>query len=181
MGGQFETIGPLAFPAKDGDADEKVIVQWFKSMVEEECKGLSSAVGIYIIARQVGSHPPIPWYVGETEKGFLSRFKQHSRMKRGFGDLTKIPKGGRLLVFFLPLMSGKRSGFRKAPKKVATILAINALEDMLIRSCLNVNENLLNVSQKTLHREMRVPGYINDAASKQSVAATELSRMLKQE
>jgi hypothetical protein len=176
MGGQFDTVGPIEMPR---GIDEEIVAQWFSRVIEKEYPGLGSAVGIYIIARQVGRLPAVPWYVGKTEVGFLRRFKQHAGMKRGFGNLNQIPKGGKLRVFLLPLRSGKKGVFRKAPKTANTIRAVNALEDMLIGSCLSANEHLLNVSQKTLHRDLRVPGYLHDEPSERSAAATELARMLE--
>ncbi len=180
MGGQFDTIGPIPFPGQSEDFDEKVVARWFKEVVEAKAgEGLDSAVGIYIVAKQIGSRPPVPWYVGKTEAGFLRRFKQHARIKKGFGDLRQIPKGGKLVVFLFPLRTGKKAKFQKAPKKKNSILAIKKLEEMLIRSCLIANGQLLNVSQKRLHQDISVPGYIGNAASSSSDAAISLASMFK--
>ena len=175
MGGQFETIGPIEMPR---DADEADIAAWFKNAVDIDFPGLASSIGIDIIATQADSGPAFPWYVGKTEAGFLKRFKQHAKLKKGFGDLTRIPPGGKLNVFFLPLTSGKKSKFRMAPKKANSIRAIRALEDMLIGSCLRANEELLNVSQKTLHRDLKVPGYLHDDDKKRTAAAKAFACML---
>ena len=159
MGGQFKTYGPFSISYELGDVDEQQIADWFEQEVGKKHPGLPEAVGVYIICDKSAASKLIPWYVGKTYKGFLKRFRQHSQLKRCFGGSRKDWADKKAAIFLLALSSGKQE-FRKPVTGKNKVLAIDAIEDMLIQDCLKLNSNLLNTSQKTLYRSLSVPGYV---------------------
>ncbi|EHR7861162.1 hypothetical protein HJ171_23185 [Vibrio parahaemolyticus] len=137
------------------DNSKPAMIEFWES-VEELEEGLSEAIGIYIFSVRAGQGN-LPWYVGKAEKQTFKKecFTHHKLThynncivgKRGTPLLTLLPK-------FTPSW-----GFPKPTN--ACHSDINALEKMLIGTCLQKNRNLLNIRDTKLHKEIVVPGYIN--------------------
>jgi len=128
----------------------------FWEEIEDECEGLSEAIGIYIFSIRAGKGN-LPWYVGKAEKQvFKSECFQHHKLthynnciagKRGTPLLTLIPKFTQNDYFTQP--NGQ------------THADISALEKMLIGTCLQKNTNLANIRDTKVHKKLVLPGYLN--------------------
>ena len=175
MPGNFKTYGPFQLPRSAGVVDAACLKMMWGDEASSLPEGLNDAIGIYIIAVQTGSKKPIPLYVGRTERGFESRFKQHVSSKKIFASLGNVPEKAKLLVFFIALHTPSRGAFRKRAKRDA-VRAIKALEFMLIGKCLN--SELLNTSQSTVHRALQGLGYLNDQALIRDDSSAQLAEML---
>src|ERR1700722_19101186 len=97
---KFSTFGPFELPREAGIVNTASL----KSLWEHAkpvSKSLSSAIGVYIVARRDSKGKLTPWYVGKTDKGFKQRFVQHVVGGKSFVCLSKIPAAGHLQIFFI--------------------------------------------------------------------------------
>jgi len=147
------------------------------SDVDEANPGLSSAVGVYIVATKDKSGVLVPWYVGKTVNGFGKRFYQHlngDRFRKLFSKNSSTVR-----VFLIPrVTSGAK--FKKATKKLKEkgLRSTNLLEFALIGACLVKNNDLMNSKEVTLHKLFHVPGFWNSSPKNYDGAARQLARML---
>jgi len=176
MAGQFETFGPFSLKTVDGAVTKADLDEMWKD-VDPNHKGLSNAIGIYLVARQNSNDDLVPVYVGMTEAGFSKRFIQHVRGKKGFVRLSDSKGESSLQVFLIALMTPS-DHFRKPVKGSNKVLAIRHLETMLIGACLGLNKHLLNTSFKTLYRALSVPGYLDTGPKDRSESAKQLATLL---
>lgn len=155
---------PIEIPRRRNGliAAEKQALADFWSRVETELEeGLSGAIGCYIFSIRAGKGA-LPWYVGLAERQSFRKecFTSHKLVhynnaiasRRGTPLLTLVAKytpRGRIIN---PTGSQHRD--------------IQFLEAMLVSNCLGRNENLYNVKDTKLLREMVVPGLLNTPAGK---------------
>jgi hypothetical protein len=176
MGGQFETFGPFALKTASGavlmDAVDEMFLE--ADLVKD---GLSRAIGVYVVAKNIGKGALLPLYVGKTEAGFSKRFRAHVRGKKGFTKLDDAGENGTLAVFLIGLVS-LSDRFRGPVKGKNEVIAVRYLEVMMIGACLRLNRNLLNTSLKTLYRSLRVPGYLDGQNPERNQSAKRFAAML---
>ena len=183
----FDTLGPFPLKRKKGWVDIDDVDAFWASSELEKHEGIDSAIGVYIIATRKGDAPPKPWYVGKTERGFRRRFLEHVKHGTAFNPVAEHAYNGHLQVFLL-VRKNSTGHFAKAhpyPASRPTVAkkkrhkSIDRLEFALIGACYVKNKKLLNVSQRTFHATLHVPGFLN-SAGKPSNAARLLKSMLKQ-
>ncbi|UAJ12477.1 hypothetical protein [Polymorphobacter megasporae] len=124
---------------------------------------LPQAIGCYLFALQRGDRTPVPWYVGMTVAtgGFKAEAFQPHKLEIYRQVLKDCPRGGRPVMFFLPLvLRGARYRFGKGRSKRPTILW---LERMLMGFAYWQNENLANKRDTKLLRNVTVRGILGKA------------------
>ena len=148
----------IEIPRQEGGliANDKESMSYFWSNMEEVEEGLSQAIGVYIFSIRAGKGN-IPWYVGKAEKSrFISECFQHHKLthynnciskRRGTPLLTLIPKFTKNDYFAQPNGTSHSD--------------IATLEKMLIGTCIKKNNQLTNIRDTKLQREMVLPGYVN--------------------
>ncbi len=154
-------------------AHDKESMSSFWEQVEEEEEGLSQAIGVYIFSIRAGKGN-LPWYVGKAEKTrFISECFQHHKLthynsciagRRGTPLLTLIPKFTQNNYFAKP------NGNSHAD--------ITTLEKMLIGTCIQKNNQLTNIRDTKLHREMMLPGYVNTPQGGMSNCVKEFKNLI---
>lgn len=171
---RFSPYSALEIPRERGlIASDKKSLNAFWEEVDEVASGLSSAIGCYIFSIRAGKGV-LPWYVGLAEKQTFRKecFTSHKLVhynhalaqRKGTPVLTLIAKctpGGK---FVIPTGSAHRD--------------IEFLETMLIASSLGRNENLYNVRDTKLLREMVVPGFLNTPQGKAASAVSEFKKLI---
>jgi hypothetical protein len=144
---------------------------WFQ--VDEFEDGLSSAIGCYIFSIRAG-RGALPWYVGLAEKASFRKecFTSHKLVhynkalnaRNGTPMLTLLPKstpGGGLVS---PTGGEHRD--------------IQLLEWKLIEKCLSRNNELCNISNTKLLKEMVVNGLMNTPQGKVSQAIADFKNLI---
>ncbi|HET6843148.1 MAG TPA: hypothetical protein VFK06_15950 [Candidatus Angelobacter sp.] len=165
---RFEPFGPFKMPVDGVIIDKKKESKLWEE-VEGKRPGLSNAIGCYVFGIRAGKGVK-PWYVGKAEKSSFRKetLADHKLLKyvlalqnraRGY-LLAKETTGGRLAK---PGKNGSRS--------------IQALEEMLIGTCLLRNSKLLNKNNTKRHK-IEVPGYMNESPGARSTSARNLAYLL---
>ena len=169
----FHPYGPFEIPTLDRVPDRKRLNE-FWDMVEECEPGLSSAIGCYIFAVRAGRGIR-PWYVGKTDRlGFRREAFQAPKLLI-YGEVLRPRKRGTALLY---LIARHTPGQKFMKRKTNENKVIGRLEEMLIGSSLLRNPDLANKRTTKHFREMRVPGYMNDAAGARSRPAKNLAKLL---
>jgi hypothetical protein len=171
----YETYGPFEIKRDGNKLRKEALIEFWKK-IDKDYPGLSDAVGVYIFAVKASRRSKSkPWYVGKTDKqGFKRRFKQ--QLNR-FSDVFDSAKNGTPQIFLLARLTPRRRSFMKA--RSTTMGSNDALESMLIGSCISQNKKLINANKVKHLRELRVPGYLHNGQGKLTKAASELNRMVK--
>lgn len=178
LASKFQTYGPYELVRSLGEVKAASLEKlWSQAAVDD--KQLSAAIGVYIIAMKSNTANYVPWYVGKTDKGFSSRFKQHIRYRKSFGDIGRVPGNDPFHIFLIPRMTPLSEEFRKKTAPGEHVKSIDRLEFMLIASCIAVNPHLLNRSNKVFHLGLSVPGYVNDVKPTRNKSAKRLAKMLR--
>lgn len=172
---RFEPYGPFRLPRSNGDFDrtpEKKKAFWKK--VEVHAPSLPDAIGCYIFALKAGKGIR-PWYVGKTERAnFKSETWQPQKLLI-YGEVIRAHKGTPMLFLLAALTP--EGWFRKPTTRRS--MSISALEEMLIGTCLQRNNRLINKRATRFPKTLRVPGYINDPPGRHPKNAGALARLLK--
>ena len=167
---RYETYGPFSLNGDNADYIGRPSSDFWEE-VENEHPGLSTAIGVYIIAVRQKSGS-IPWYVGMTENGFESRLYQH---RRTFLAIAQKSGSGNAEIYFIARRKLKQDGFMKAGGTKRP--GIGSLETRLIETCLKRNEHLHNDRKIRSLRDTVVPGYMNDKG-KRSPSASSLNALI---
>lgn len=170
---KFEPFGPFNMPVNGALIDRKSEGEFWKT-VDATQHGLSNAVGCYIFGVRAGKGIK-PWYVGKTEKTSFRKeaWTPHKLLIYSEG-LQLLKKGTPVLYFIAKRTKGTR--FAKPGKN--GISAINALEVLLIGTCLLRNSRLLNKRTTKHYREIEVPGYMNESPGARSIRARSIAKLL---
>ena len=172
----YETYGPFDLERDDNKLRKPALDVFWKAC-ERENPGLSGAVGIYIISVKAKKNAASKsWYVGRTDKqGFKKRVGQ--QIGGHFSEILDKAKRGKLQIFLIARRTPNRRAFMKTGKAKS---ANDALETMMIGSCLRKNQNLINARKIKYLKGIKVPGYLNNVPGKMNGAASELNRMVKE-
>ena len=162
----YETYGPFSLDGDDSDFLGRPSSDFWEQ-VEDQYPGLSTAIGVYVIAARDKKGRSVPWYVGMTERGFEGRLAQH---RSTFAAIAKKCGECRQEVFFVARRKLVRDGFVTAGKTPR--LGITSLETRLIETCLKRNPSLHNDKKIKSMTDTCVPGYTNDKPGKRSKAAS---------
>lgn len=174
----FSTFGPYALERASGQVSLDNLED-FWSAVSDEAAGLEEAVGVYVIATRKRGGAAKPWYVGKTDVGFGKRFRTHVRTQSAFNPIAGEAPKGKLYVFLIARLNAS-GAFSGPPRKLhGNRKSIDRVEFALIGSCYSVNRKLMNVSQKSFHAGICVPGYLGSKRGKPTKSAAELARMLE--
>lgn len=175
MAARFLTKGPFKLGRTKGFMNADA----FEAIWCEE-PDLKKAKGVYIIATKVGTRL-VPWYVGKSDLGFGSRFRQHPI----FQVIGRESPNGDLYLFMLVRVTPKGKSMRAAKTqadpgrlKIRKLKSIDRLEYALIGTCLKLNANLLNEKLKRFHEGLVVPGYLPNPNQDQEDSAQQLAKML---
>ena len=150
-------------------AGDKESLRTFWEEVDAQLEnGLSGSIGCYVFSIQAGKGV-LPWYVGLAEKQSFRRecFTSHKLVhynnavanRRGTPLLTLIAKYTPKGQLVCPTGNEHRD--------------IQFLEAMLISSCLTRNQNLYNIRDTKLLREMVVPGLLNTPVGKAAASVAD--------
>jgi hypothetical protein len=179
---RFDTRGPLDFKLGKPSEFKGRVKQLFPP--DKEGEDLGSAVGVYIIAVKKKSKL-FPWYVGKTDVGFRKRFLSHSST---FQKLAELSGSDDFKIFVIPRITPTKAKFKRGSRKtqskhserpVRGLPSVEALENLLIGACLTVNKDVTNRKKVSLHKEMHVPGFLNDGDVETDSSALALRAMLE--
>jgi hypothetical protein len=171
----YDTYGPFDIE-RDNNKLRKPALNGFWEECDRTNPGLSGAVGIYIISvRAKKDAASKPWYVGRTDsQGFRKRVGQ--QIGGHFSEILDKAKNGKLQIFLIARRTPNRRAFMKTGSAKS---ANDALETMMIGSCLRRNQSLVNARKIKHLKGLKVPGYLNNDPGKMTDAASELNRMVK--
>jgi hypothetical protein len=173
---EFDTYGPFVLERKASELRPGALEK-FWTEVEKKHPGLDVGIGVYIIGSRQKGRPVKPWYVGKTDRGFRRRFNQHARGKKVFPALSEAAPNGDLAVFLIARLTPNTNALKR--RTIGRLNSIDALEFMLIGSCLSTNKRLLNAKKMSLHKGLVVPGYLNAKRGKPNASAKHLKNMLQ--
>ena len=166
----FDTYGPFTLKSHDKGGIDAL----YKEIDEYDPPGLSSGMGVYIVATKNEKGVPSPIYVGKTFRAFGTRLKEHFELHK-FEDLSAK---GPLSVFLLArAKNGRPVAAKLATERDKKLIA--HLELILIGTCYKLNRDLANVQLKRFYDAFHVPGYIDHEISERDNAAKQLSKLLK--
>jgi hypothetical protein len=170
---KFEPFGPFEMPVSGVQIDRNREREFWQD-VESSQAGLSNAVGCYIFGIKAGRGIR-PWYVGKSEKTSFRREAWTSHKLLVYLDgLQSLRKG--TPVLFLLAKRTKAGRFAKPSRN--GISSVEALEGLLIGTCLLRNSRLLNKKATKHFREIEVPGYMNESPGARSVPARQIAKLL---
>ncbi|MBA4337553.1 MAG: hypothetical protein C0421_01760 [Hyphomonas sp.] len=172
---KFENYGPFRIPRRGPIIDRPALSGFWKA-VGEQSVGLPTAQGCYIFAIKAGKGYT-PWYVGKAagRDGFQQEALSDGKQNQYNWAWSSQAYGkGTMVLFFV----ARRTASGKDFSRQAGTADIDWLERHLISLALEANNDLLNVHYTRIHKELFVPGVINDPAKKFSEATTELQRTL---
>ena len=144
-------------------------LQGFWKKVGKKKPGLPNASGCYIFGIRA-SKGATPWYVGQAKHQFREECFTDSKLLR----YNKILAGGKKGTPILLLLARKTPNGRF--KESLSDREANRLETLLIYSCLQANQELLNISGTSFFREAKIAGLLNEGA--RSSSAKFLRRLL---
>ena len=170
---KFRTYGPFKMPRAGGDIDDEK-KHYFWKLIESKHPSLSNAVGCYIFVLKAAKGYK-PWYVGKTDKASFAHETWNDRNLRNYGRIVREHKGLPMLFLIAKLTPSDR--FQK-PTTRKGAGSITALEKMLIASCFQRNNLLLNKKSIKYHT-MQVPGYLNESPGARTKEAKALAQLLK--
>ena len=155
---RYEVFGPFPFSFNADIAHREALNQfWAERDNDENTKGLSGAVGVYVWTIKQGERQ-VPWNVGLTDKqGFKVRFFQK---ETSFLKLLYKEPDAKIEVYLLALRS--KTGRFKRPTDLKQINVNHWLETTLIGAAISVNPNLKNKAKAGYLRKVVVDGYLND-------------------
>jgi hypothetical protein len=146
----------------------------FWHQVTDKHEDLPDACGCYIFALQHGNNI-VSWYVGKTEKRTFHK-ECFQATKINYYNEVLVDHTGTPLLFLLARMTGSGRKFSKPTH--SGYRDIDFLETMLIGMALEQNENLTNVKNTKLLREMVVPGVINSPQARPTSPVADLRNAL---
>ena len=169
----FQPFGPFKIPLSNGAPDRTRLKDFWLS-AEDVLPGITGAIGCYIFAIRAGGGIR-PWYVGKTDKGTFKGevFQPHKLLI--YGEVLRARKRGTPLLYFIVRQTPRGKLVKKRANGDRTTCQ---LEELLIGSSLLRNPNLANKRTTKHFREMRVPGYMNEAPGSRSREATRLAHLL---
>jgi hypothetical protein len=151
---KFLTFGPFEL-----EKNEPAAIRAFFTRIEEAKENLEKAIGVYIFAIPNDKNELVPLYVGKTDRGFGGRIRKHLDNHKFDEHVSRQCR----LNLFLIAKSTSSKKFKKVTLKMREskkgTKSINELEFALIGSCIELNQNLINKSESTFHRTLRVPGF----------------------
>jgi hypothetical protein len=147
----FDSYGPFSLQTHDRAGIDKL----YSDIRADDDKGLENAIGIYIIATNIGNDDWIPSYVGMTTRGSGQRLKEHLTS----GKFVELVGDGPLHIHLIAPRDGK-SFVEKSAATEAQKLIIVEIEQQLIDRCHVRNKKLLDKSLWSPN-QIHVPGYID--------------------
>jgi hypothetical protein len=176
----FETFGPFELNEWSTAGFTSLFAR-----ADEESAGLGNAIGVYLFAVLGRKGLLTPWYVGKTVQRFRTRVPQHLEHLKELSSM----RSSKVVVFLIARVTAKTGGFKKPSRKVTapkdgakserrSLKSIDHLEFALIGSCLIRNAELKNQQEKSFHKSLVVPGYVNDKGVKRTASANKLHKML---
>lgn len=168
---KYEIFGPYEVP-RDGhltSRDPKERREFWRK-VNADIEGLSDACGCYMLVVRNKA-----WYVGMAEKQSFRRecFQPHKIVQ--YDSALKRARGIPYLIFLARITptgyfaSHSKNGYRD----------IRALEQLLIGAAIDRNQNLCNIKDTKVLREMKVPGFLNSGRGQaRSDAVQEFKRAI---
>jgi len=172
---RFENYGPFKVPRLGAVIDRGALGAFWKA-VSEQAPGLATAQGCYIFAIKAGKGYT-PWYVGKAagRDGFQQEALSDGKQNQyNWAWSSQAYAKGTMVLFFV----ARRTGTGKDFSRQNGTSDIDWLERHLISLALEANNDLLNVHYTKIHKQLFVPGVINDPAKKFGEATTELQRTL---
>lgn len=154
-------------------ADSASLKEFWAQVDQQVVEGLSAAIGCYIFSIRT-SRGSLPWYVGRAEKQQFRKECFTSHKLNHYNNAIAGRKGTPLLTLVAKVTPGdyfakpSGSGHRD----------IQLLENMLIASCIQRNNQLANVKDTKLLREMSVPGLINNSQGKDAESVRSFRTLL---
>jgi hypothetical protein len=141
--------------------------------VDEKRHGLSNTIGCYVFGIRAGKGVK-PWYVGKAEKSSFRKetLADHKLLKYVLA-LQNRARGTPVIY----LLAKETTGGRLAKSGKNGSRSIQALEEMLIGTCLLRNSKLLNKNNTKRHK-IEVPGYMNESPGARSTSARNLANLL---
>jgi hypothetical protein len=170
---KFSTYGPFQLTEMSPEG-----VRALFESINATKANLQYAIGVYIFATMDSKGKLIPWYVGKTDKGFGRRLRNHLDAGK-FHHLQS--DSGPISVFLIARVTPSGRLKKKVTGRTrgrSGLKSIDRLEFALIGTCLLLNTDLMNKSEKNFHTSMHVPGYLNSPVSSRNKSATELAKML---
>jgi len=172
---KFENYGPFVVPRRGPIIDRPKLGDFWR-LVDVQARGLSNAQGCYVFAIKAGQGYT-PWYVGKAagQNGFFQEALSEGKQNQYNWAWSSQNYGkGTMVLFFV----ARRTASGRDFSRQNGASDIDWLERHLISLALEANNDLLNVHYTRIHRELFVPGVINDPAKKFSYATTDLQRTL---
>jgi hypothetical protein len=172
---KFENYGPFKVPRRGAVIDRSALGMFWNT-ISEQAPGLATAQGCYIFAIKAGKGYT-PWYVGKAagRDGFQQEALSDGKQNQYNWAWSSQAYGkGTMVLFFV----ARRTATKKDFSRQIGTSDIDWLERHLISLALEANNDLLNVHYTKIHKQLFVPGVINDPAKKFGEATTELQRTL---
>lgn len=154
-------------------ADKSDLKAFWDEANREFGEDLSEAIGCYIFSIRAGKGVK-PWYVGLAQKQTFRKecFTDHKLKHYNYAIAGR--KGTPLLTLIVKRTPGGKL-IAPSSKKHSDI---EFLENMLIGNCLSRNDELSNVRDTKLLKEMIVPGLFNTPQGKQSSQVIEFRELI---
>jgi hypothetical protein len=162
----YETYGPFSLAGENADHLGRPSSDFWE-FVEDRHPGISTAIGVYVIAVRKSKAKSLPWYVGMTERGFEGRLSQH---RTTFAKIAIASNGGTQELYLLARRKLQADGFIKVSKNKRP--GVHFLERRLVDTCLKRNPELLNGQLVNHLKHTVVPGYLNDRGKRSPAAAS---------
>ena len=167
----YTVFGPILIPRNEHSKISKKPLRDFWQTVRNLAVGLPEASGCYIFGTQAARGTK-PWYVGQAKKSFKNEcFTDHKINK--YNDVLDDRERGIPILFLLARMT-PRGRFQTS----LTPHEANKLEDLLIRDCLRINNDLSNSKGTAFFREAVIPGLLNNPPGRPSESANALRCLL---
>lgn len=172
----YKIFGPIAI---ERDAMGRILSAArvsFRSDADGMCEGLADACGCYVFGiKTSGSKGPRPWYVGKAEKQTFTQecFTDHKLdvYNSALADYARcIPV---IFLYARVVKSGRFSNPTTNKHK-----DVGFLENMLIGYAIDRNQNLSDIKQTALLRNLRVPGLLNTGQGAVSKAAQRAAKLM---
>jgi hypothetical protein len=171
---KYDVYGAFEIPMNDRRRIERTEIRNFWGTAELDCEGIADGVGCYVFGiRSSGGPNVVSWYVGKTSKSFRQEcFQPHKLLH--YNEALSEYKRGRPMLFLLPKLTGKG----KLSKNGGTA-DIDYLEKYLISTAINANQNLYNIKDTKILRELSVVGIYRSQKGAWHSSSQSLKRTLK--
>lgn len=155
-------------------ADRQTISEFWEEVDQKYEGDISSSIGCYIFSIRTGGGT-LPWYVGLAEKQSFKKECLTPHKLNHYNNAIANRKGTPLLTF-IPKLTPTNKLIQPTGGEHKDIQFV---ESFLITSCLNKNNDLSNIRDTKMLRELCLYGAINTPQGKQSNAILEFKNLLK--